>query len=169
VKVDGASDYLFPGGLVEMPLGKGRVIVDQVRWEASNKDMICGSPARYLSVLLTNLGISRRLPTAKPVLPKGVTYEPIDLASVANRGFKDDKAGDGIGWLDWGPDADLSSFPTGNVTLGGVPYLVPSGEKNAIVLRVNPDFAPCLANYPDSVAIPVNKRRVAGLYFLHTG
>jgi hypothetical protein len=169
VKVDGASDYLFPGGLVEILLGKGRVIVDQVKWETSNREMICGSPARYLSVLLTNLGISRRLPAPKPVLPKGVTCEPIDLASVANRGFQDDKAGDGVGWLDWGPDADLSSFPTGNVNLGGVPYLVPSGDKNAIVLRVNPDFVPCLANYPDSVAIPVNKRRVAGLYFLHTG
>ena len=169
VKVDGAADCLFPGGLVEIPLGKGRVIIDQVKWEASNKDMICGSPARYLSMLLTNLGVSRRLPAAKPTLPKGVTYEPIDLAAVANRGFKDDKAGDGIGWLDWGPDADLSSFPTGSVGFGGVPYLVPRGDKNAIVLRVNPDFAKCLAKYPDSVTIPVNKRRVAGLYFLHTG
>ena len=118
MKVDGAADYLFPGGLVEVPLGKGRVIIDQVKWEASNKDMICGSPARYLSVLLTNLGVSRRLPAAKPALPKGVTYEPIDLASVANRGFKDDKAGDGVGWLDWGPDADLSCFPTGKRHLG---------------------------------------------------
>ena len=103
------------------------------------------------------------------MLPKGVTYEPIDLASAANRGFKDDKAGDGIGWLDWGPDADLSSFPTGSVGFGGVPYLVPAGDKNAIVLRVNPDFVKCSAKYPDSVTIPVNKRRVAGLYFLHTG
>jgi hypothetical protein len=109
------------------------------------------------------------MPLARPALPKGVTYEPIDLASVANRGFKDDKSGDGIGWLDWGPDADLRSFPTGRVSLGGVPYLVPPGDKNAIVLRVNPVWVECLAKYPDSVAIPVNKSRVAGLYFLHTG
>ena len=165
----GAADYLFPGGLVEVPVGKGRVIIDQLKWEASDKDMVCGSPTRCLSVLLTNLGVAGRLPAAKPTLPKGVTYEPIDMASVANRGFKDDKAGDGIGWLDWGPDADLSSFPTGKVNFGGVPYLVPAGDKNAIVLRVNPEFVKSLAKYPDSVTIPVGKRRVAGLYFLHTG
>jgi hypothetical protein len=169
VRVDGVADYLFPGGLVEVTVGKGRVIIDQLKWEVSDKDMISGSPARCISVLLTNLGVARKLPVPKPTLPKGVTYEPIDLSSLANRGFKDDKAGDGVGWLDWGSDADLSSFPTGNVNLGGVPYLVPAGDKNAIVLRANPGWVKSLAKYPDSVTIPVGKRRIAGLLFLHTG
>ena len=169
VRVDGVADYLFPGGLVEVPVGKGRVVIDQIKWEASDKEMICGSPARCISVLLTNLGVERKLPVAKPALPKGVTYEPIDLSALANRGFKDDKAGDGIGWLDWGADADLSTFPTGKIDLGGVPYLVPTGDKNAIVLRMDPDSLKALAKYPDSVTIPVGKRRVAGLLFLHTG
>jgi hypothetical protein len=169
VRVDGARDYLFPGGLVEVPVGKGRVVIDQIKWEASDKEMISGSPARCISVLLTNLGVDRKLPVAKPALPKGVTYEPIDVSAVANRGFKDDKAGDGIGWLDWGADADMSSFPTGKIDLGGVPYLVPAGDKNAIVLRMDPDVVKALAAYPDTVNIPVGKRRVAGLLFLHTG
>ncbi len=169
VRVEGAVEYLFPGGLVEVPVGKGRVVIDQLKWEVSDKDMVCGSPARCVSVLLTNLGVARKLPVARPTLAKGVTYEPIDISSLANRSFKDDKAGDGIGWLDWGPQADLSSFPTGSVNLGGVPYLVPAGDKNAVVLRVNPEYVKCLAKYPDSVTIPVNKRRVAGFYFLHTG
>ena len=169
VRVDGVADHLFPGGLMEIPVGKGRVIIDQLKWEVSNKDMICGSPNRYLSMLLTNLGVARKLPVPRPTLPKGVTYEPIDLTSVVNRGFKDDKAGDGIGWLDWGPDADLSSFPTGKIDFGGVPYLVPTGDKNAIMLRVGPDMIKCLEKFPDSVAIPVGKSRVAGFYFLHTG
>ena len=169
VKVQGAADYLFPGGLLEVPVGKGRVVLDQLLWEVSDKDMICGSPARCISMLLTNLGVARKPPVARPTLPKGVTYEPIDFASVANRGFKDDKAGDGVGWRDWGPEMDLRSFPTGNVTLGSVPYLIPSGDKNAIVLRVNPEWVKSLEKYPDSVVIPVGKRRVAGLYFLHTG
>jgi hypothetical protein len=167
--VEGIADYLFPGGLVEVPVGKGRVIIDQLKWEVSDKDMICGSPARCISMLLTNLGVARKLSMAKPTLPRGVTYEPIDLSSLANRGFKNDKAGDGIGWLDWGPDADLRSFPTGKVDFGGVPYLVPTGDKNAIVLRMNTDWVKSLEKYPESVAIPVGKRRVAGLYFLHTG
>jgi hypothetical protein len=165
--VEGVQDYLFPGGLVEVPVGKGRVVIDQLKWEVSDKDMICGSPNRCISMLLTNLGVAMKLPVPKPTLPKGVTYEPIDISSVANRGFKDEKAGDGIGWLDWGPNADLSSFPTGKVNLVGVPYLVPTGDKNAIVLRS--ERAKPLAKYPDSVTIPVGKRRVAGLLFLHTG
>ena len=169
VKIEGAVEYLFPGGLVEVPVGKGRVVIDQLKWEVSDKDMVCGSPARCISALLTNLGVARKLPVARPTLPKGVTYEPIDISSLANRSFKDDKAGDGVGWLDWGPQADLSSFPTGNVNVGGVPYLVPAGDKNAIVLRVNPEFVKSLSKYPESAVIPVNKRRVAGFYFLHTG
>jgi hypothetical protein len=169
VRVDGAADYLFPGGLVEVPVGKGRVVIDQLQWEMSNKDMVCGSPARCLSMLLTNLGVARKLPVAKPTLPKGVTFEPVDISSQANRSFRDDKAGDGEGWLDWGPEVDLRSFPTGKVNLDGVPYLVPAGDKNAIVLRMDPAFVKALEKYPDSVTIPVGKRRVAGFYFLHTG
>jgi len=34
VKVEGVADYLFPGGLMEVPVGKGRVIIDQLKWEA---------------------------------------------------------------------------------------------------------------------------------------
>jgi hypothetical protein len=167
VSVEGAKDYMFPGGLVEVPVGKGRVVIDQIQWEMSDKDMVSGSPARCISVLLTNLGVTRRLPVPKPALPKGVTYEPIDFSAEANRGFKDDKAGDGIGWLDWGPDMDMRSFPTGKIRLEGVPYFVPAGDKNAIVLRS--EVAKPLDKYPESVTVPVNKSRVAGLLFLHTG
>ena len=167
VRVEGATEYMFPGGLLEVPVGKGRVVVDQIKWEMPDKDMICGSPNRCISVLLTNLGVTRKLPVPRPTLPKDVTYEPIDISAVANCGFKDDKAGDGIGWLDWGPEMDLRSFPTGKVRLDGVPYLVPTGDKNAIVLRTN--HVKSLEKYPDSVTVPVNKGRVAGLLFIHTG
>ena len=167
--MEGVPDYLFPGGLVEVPVGKGRIIIDQLKWEASPKDMISGSPTRVLSMLLTNLGVTRRLPAPKPALPPGVTYEPIDLSGVVNRGLRDDKTGDGIGWIDWGPDMDMRAFPTGRVTLAGTPYLIAGGDKNAIVLRVNPGWVKALADYPDQVAIPLNKAQVAGLWFLHTG
>jgi hypothetical protein len=168
-RVEGVADYLFPGGLVDVPVGKGRVIIDQLKWEVSSKDMICGSPARVLSMLLTNLGVARKLPAPKPALPKGVTYETIDLAAAANRGFVDARAGDGVGWLDWGAEADLSAFPTGRVWLAGVPYAIAGGDKNAVVLRAFVNYVKSLANYPDAVTLPVNKSRVAGLWFLHTG
>ena len=98
-----------------------------------------------------------------------MTYETLDLSALANRGLRDDKAGDGIGWLDWGPEQDIRDFPTGDVNLGGVPFKVAKGDKNAVVLRVNPDFVKSLADCPESVEIPVAKKNVAGLVFLHTG
>jgi hypothetical protein len=168
VCVEGVKDELFPGGLVPVPVGKGRVVIDQLKWEMTEKDLI-GSPARVLSMLLTNLGIERRLPPPRPVLPASVRFEPVDLSKVANLAFRDEKAGDGIGWLDNGPAADLRSFPTGRVTLVGTPYLVAGGVSNAVALRGNPAFMPNLKDMPDTVTLPLNRRRVAGLLFLHTG
>ena len=170
VKVEGAADYLFPGGWVEVPLGKGRIVIDQVKWEVPEKEKNdYGSPMRVASMLLSNLGIVQKLPAPKPALPKDVTFETLDLSALANRGLRDDKAGDGVGWLDWGPEQDIRDFPTGEVNLGGVPFKVAKGDKNAVVLRVNPDFVKSLADCPESVEIPVARKNVAGLVFLHTG
>ena len=169
VKVQDAADCLFPGGWVEVPLGKGRIVIDQVKWEVPEKEKNdYGSPMRVASMLLSNLGIVERLPAPKPALPKDVTFETLDLAALVNRGLRDDKAGDGIGWLDWGPEQDLRDFPTGDINFG-VPFKVAKGDKNAIVLRVNPDFVKSLADCPESVEIPVARKNVAGLVFLHTG
>ncbi len=168
VKVAGADDCLFPGGLVEVQVGKGRVIIDQLKWEMPDVGLWCGSPARVLSTLLANLGVTARLPAPKPALPPGVTYQTIDLAKVVNRGLRDDKAGGGVGWVDWGPDQDLRDFATGDVNLG-VPFHVTPGDKNCVVLRASPDRVRSLADYPASVSIPVGKKNVAGLFFLHTG
>ena len=33
VKAQGAVEHVYPGALVEIPVGKGRLIVDQIRWE----------------------------------------------------------------------------------------------------------------------------------------
>ena len=50
-----------------------------------------------------------------------------------------------------------------------IPFRVPKGGKNAILLRANPERVPSLAKYPGSVTIPVGKRNVVGFFFLHTG
>lgn len=102
--------------------------------------------------------------TPMPTLPAGVTYKPIDLSAAANRSLTDNS---GEGWSGFGPTGDLRSFPTGPVTLSAVPYVVPAGPNNAVVLRANPNWVKTLAGYPDTVAIPVNKKNVAGLLFLH--
>ncbi len=169
VTAEGATDYLFPGGLQEKPVGKGRIIVDQLLWEMDGTGLVCGSPERFISMLLTNLGIRQEPPARKPSLPERVTYVPIDLSGLANRSFSDAASGDNTGWLDWGPGADLSTFPTGRVRFQGVPFEVPKGKRNAIVLRVRPQWVKPLGKFPESVNIPVNLANVQGLYFLHTG
>jgi hypothetical protein len=170
VKVEGAADCLFPGGWVDVPMGKGRVVIDQVKWEVPERDKNdYGSPMRVASMLLSNLGIVQKLPAPKPALPRDVRYETLDLAPLVNTGFRDDKAGDGVGWVDWGPEQDIRDFPTGDVNMGGVPFKVAKGDKNAVTLRVNPDYVKSLANCPETVEIPVARKNVAGLVFLHTG
>jgi hypothetical protein len=104
----------------------------------------------------------RQTPT--PRLPAGVTFEPIDLSPAANRSLADEG---GEGWSGFGPTGDLRAFLTGPVTLAGVPYVVAPGKNNAVVLRANPNWVKGLAGYPDTVAIPVNKKNVAALLFLH--
>jgi hypothetical protein len=169
VEVAGVPDRLFPGGLVEVPVGKGRVIVDQLKWEAPGEGLDGGNPLRVLSVLLTNLGIVQKPPAPKPTLPPDVTREPIDLTPVVNLGLVDAKAGDGVGWADWGPEQDLRDFPTGTINLGGVPFRVTPGTNNGVALRAGKTRLRSLAAYPTSVTIPVNRKNVAGLWFLHTG
>jgi hypothetical protein len=70
VKVEGAADYFFPGGLVEIQLHNGRIVIDQLKWEASAKDMICGSPTCCLSALLT-LGSTGHLGRARSLRSVG--------------------------------------------------------------------------------------------------
>ena len=104
--------------------------------------------------------------TPLPTLPSGVVYEPVDLSPMANRSLVDEG---GEGWSGFGAMADLRSFPTGPVKFAGVPYVVPAGPRNAVVLRANPNWVKTLADYPDAVAIPENRKNVAGLLFLHGG
>jgi len=37
VSANGAIEHVFPGALVEIPVGKGHLIVDNIRWETANK------------------------------------------------------------------------------------------------------------------------------------
>ncbi len=88
---------------------------------------------------------------------------PLDLRSVANRDLADPVAKDGKGgWMDDGPDYDLSTIPTGTVAAAGIPFQIPKTGKAAVVLF--------------SRHSPYGKERVSGirvgkhvraLYFLH--
>ena len=54
--------YTDPGLLISIPAGKGRWVIDQVRWEAPGEQ--AAKASRYLATLLQNLGVSFGPPAA---------------------------------------------------------------------------------------------------------
>jgi hypothetical protein len=161
---EGAVEHVFPGGLVEIPVGRGRLLLDQLRWETPHPQLERSS-ARVVSALMTGLGIAIEPYAPTRALPREIAYKPLDLTSLANRGFADAKGDDGQGgWSDQGPDCDLRSFPTGRQDFGGVPFLVGAEPRCCIVLKS--DARPFPERLPADVSIPLGFR-VEGLCFLH--
>ena len=105
--------------LMTMKAGRGRVIVDLVRWDV---DFAAEArAARYASTLLTNLGVL--LEPEQTAMPSA-RWRPIDISAACNEGFVDPIPGDGAGWTDRGPDNDLRMFTPGVIVAGGIPFRV---------------------------------------------
>ncbi len=84
-------------------------------------------------------------------------YAPLSIEAACNESTRDEKAGDGRGWLDLGPDRDLRALPAGRVVVGETPFLRPRGPRDCVLLR------------GDAASAPVKVgRKVRGLVFLHT-
>jgi hypothetical protein len=165
VKAEGSLEHVFPGALVEIPVGHGRLIIDQIRWETANQKLILPS-RRVASALMTGLGVAIAPYAAPRNLPPDTVYKPIELSLFLNRGFKDDVGDDGKGgWSDQGPNADLREFPTGNQNFGGVPFVVGQEPSCCLVLRSSQRPAP--ERLPAEVTIPIGFP-VEGLSFLHS-
>jgi len=160
-----ARELVFPGVLLELAVGKGRLIIDQRRWTTSNEKLVRLAD-RNVSALALGLNVKVAPYVAPRALPKKIAYRPIDLTPFANRSLRDDVPGDGKGgWSDQGPTADLRSFPTGKRRFRGVPFTIGSGAKSIIVLasKKRPGFA----TMPREVTIPVGYQ-VEGFYFIHS-
>ena len=98
---------------------------------------------------------------------RGIRSVPLNLEKVANRGFRDDVAGDGKGgWNDQGPRNDLRMFRPGDYRFYGVEFQVldpaGNGERNCIVL--NGAAQTCFLN---SAAIGCAGKKGRYLYLLH--
>jgi hypothetical protein len=165
VEVAQGRELVFPGALVEVNVGSGRLILDQRRWMTSN-DKLTRLAGRNVCSLALGLGVA-----ISPIVPPremspDVAYRPIDLSPYANRAFADDVADDGKGgWTDQGPSADLHDFPTGNRDFRGVPFIIGSGAKAIVVLAS--DSKPGKDKMPWEVTIPVGQQ-VEGFCFLHS-
>jgi hypothetical protein len=92
----------------------------------------------------------------------------VDLRGVANMGFTDEKAGDGIGgWADEGPLNDLRTMPVGRQTFYGVPFEITDPKSNggrAIITLQGKNVTKTL---PSQATIKLPEGKVRVLYFLH--
>ncbi len=165
VHAEGAVEHVYPGALVEIPVGKGKLIVDEIRWDTADKK-VERLTWRVVSAMMAGLNV-RVAPYVPPRdLPANVVYKPVDLSAFCNRGLKDDVGDDGKGgWPDQGPKADMRQFPTGDQNFGGVPFSIGKEPHCCIVLKSNSRPLPDL--YPDEVTIPMGYP-VEGLSFLHS-
>lgn len=166
------TEHVYPGGLLEIPVGKGKLIIDQLRWEIPSQPLAI-SQARVVTAMMLGLGVTIEPTVVQRMLPRDVTCKPLDLHTVANRSLRDDGNG---GWTGQGPDADLRGFPTGAQNFGGTPFTIAEGPNNCITLKS--ESQPTTAGaadagrdkLPSSVTIPVGGpagMQIEGLWFLH--
>lgn len=170
-------EHVYPGALLEIPVGKGKLIVDQLRWEIPSKPL-APQHTRVLTAMLMNLGVTVQPVVVKRTLPAGVKLQPVDIQAAANRSLRDDGKG---GWTGQGPDADLRNLPTGPQNFGGVPFKVITEPNGCIALKSQPQPGGAgtadssRESLPSSVVIPIAAdggaagMEIEGLWFLHSG
>lgn len=170
-----------PALLVAVPLGKGVILIDQLAWDAAHA-VETERVNRIVSCLARNLGAGFRF-----VAGKQYRFTELNLAAYANRGFVDDKAGDGVGgWTDQG-DNDMRYFLINHTGMAGgmaVPtQAFPAETKfNGVSFRlIDPKAnsgksAITLRGGPHDPAAPAEVRGISiggakadRLWFLHAG
>ena len=123
-----ARPLLDPADMWVMPVGRGRVLIDQVRWAENAQNVnITPSAKRIACAILTAAGVAVDPPysVAGQPLPENVGWVPVDLSPWANMGFKDDVESDAKGgWTDQGPNMDLRNLPTGKLEFNDVPFFI---------------------------------------------
>ena len=131
-----ASLLTRPGGLLEVPVGKGYFLVDQLRIDRPVPD-VAVTVGRLRALLLTNLGCTLRgdggAALARQRRLKSYDFFTVDLSPYANRGFTTNKQADIVGWTNQGEN-DMRALPTGRQTFAGVPFFI-AAPKGAVVLH----------------------------------
>ena len=140
--------------LAKIPVGKGRVIVDQVNWE-DEKAFAVGF--QYITSLLTNLRIefNHRVPAVRSMT--GLFF-PLSLKGWINHTLRTDLSGT-PGPLPEGVN-NLAALPSGpSVPIGDVPF-----DIGGLVVLRSPTHAP---STPAKVTGLRVDRKVNKLHFLH--
>ncbi|WPJ95161.1 hypothetical protein SH580_17200 [Coraliomargarita algicola] len=99
------------------------------------------------------------------VSAQSLSVSPLSLATVANRGFADEVAGDGKGgWTDQGPELDLSAFSAVSEIASTLSFEVSTTETSTLVLSKDPKRSNLTFG---EVTVPQNYGSPAYLYLLH--
>jgi len=117
-----------PCALLQVPVGKGYVLLSQLRLDQPMPATVA-TIARMRSILLTDLGATLRgsgsgVQTREQRL-KSYSFFQADLSKYANRGLRDDKEKGITGWSNQ-QENDMRGLPTGLQTLAGVPFFIAS-------------------------------------------
>jgi hypothetical protein len=154
-----------PCALLEVPCGKGRFVLSQLRLDEPMSDVV-PTVKRLRSLLLTNLGCTIR-GAAIGGMPREerlsrCEFSTVDLAKYANRGLRDDKPAGIVGWTNQ-EENDIRSLPTGRQTFANVPFQIAS-PKAAVVLYSVSGINRDLPKEVKGIAV---SRRADALFFLH--
>jgi hypothetical protein len=164
--LDRAVRLTRPGGLLQVPVGQGYFLLNQLRWEQPVAEAAV-TAARLRNLLLTNLGCTVRSEggaiAARQRRLRQYEFFTVDLAPYANRGLADDPAAGIVGWTNQGEN-DMRALPTGRQTFAGIPFLI-AAPKAAVVLH---SVSANNLDLPKEVTGIAIGRKADVLFFLHT-
>ena len=127
---------------------------------------------RWSDVLALHLNSEKRKESGSFAVELKLEFQPVEsrkipLEKVVNMGFRDERAGDGVGgWTDQGPENDLAALKPGKLTFAGVEFELidpaANGGRSCLVLScAQKKFLPAATVRPaESAPLP-------RLYLLH--
>ncbi|MDQ3815277.1 MAG: hypothetical protein M3347_15255, partial [Armatimonadota bacterium] len=153
-----------PAYVSQIPVGKGRIVVDLVR----SLENPVPSQMRVLSVLLSNAGAPIDPDNGGAADTTKWKFQTIDLTPFVNWSLTDTDDPKGKrGYNGSGADDDLRDFPTGQQNLRGVEYDITPAEKangNSLIMLAGKNAK--LGGVTAVKGIPVHAK-AERLYFLH--
>jgi len=163
---DRAIRLTRPGGLLQVPAGKGYFLLSQLRLDQPVADAAV-TASRLRSLLLTNLGCTLRSEggamVARRQRLRQYEFFTVDLGPYANRGLADNPQAGIVGWTNQGEN-DMRALPTGRQVFADILFHIAS-PKAAVVLH---SVSANNLDLPKEVTGIKIGRKADVLFFLHT-
>lgn len=147
-----------------------RIATAEYFWRGDNpseEEMALGDRIQRARERMGEIYSDRFYPSLMPGMER--RYFTINLKPHVNWSHIDETAGDGRGWLDYGPNYDLRRLPAGQIKLqGDAPFeIIDPGANNGKSIIAVANERPELrqGNLPNAVKIPIQKK-AASLLFL---